>query len=912
MSLEVDDTDPDRVAVGVGSGIVNGSGETAWRPPIYYTTDGGKTWTDVTPINSDKIASSWKGAGHSSGSVASLVFGEGDEMWMTDWTEVYYTPSVSGATDAARNWSTKIKNIEELVTFSMLSPVGGDNLFTAADTKSAFLIGDDEVDVYPSIQASSSDRGKFQQGDYSAGNPNFIVGAYSSQDSSEGGYVYISENGGETWSIASGVNGSTTIYPGDAAVSAADTNKLVIATLALGDGSKILYSTDKGTTWTEATGAPTGLFAGDMWHGSSPLESDKNKGNIFYALASDGFYRSEDYGATWECTSTVPKLQQNSDGAYVKKLLNVVTYENCPGDVWVSSAAGVWYSNDFGDNFVQIEGLTNGSISLGKGRTDGSYVLYFNGILEDNNKAIYYSEDKGESFVRITDYNKYSLAKEGKLGASRNTYGRVYIGTSGLGWKYLDAPLDDYKIIKSWDLHDITATGLGNIVNTGESFVGTKISNLDYFGDFKYSVDWYGYVRNEITATQINATENAAGGSGGCTHGAITLMSDGIRMHTDYTNPWHITFTAPETGLYNLAPTRALTVQNPTAATKFYITAAGENLEIGPGGETEINAENLLTAGTTATINLLDGCEVELKQGETIVISGVAGGNSWNTYFTLNFEIELLEVNHEHVYDNDCDKTCDVCGYERETEHSWDVGWTTDETNHWHSCSVCGAVNDTVAHTFDSISGTVCSSCGYIKNAIETWNMHDELKKGLSALVATGADYKGTAFSALDLGAFDFDAAYYKKVWEINANGFKGASIYGSSTNNEQHDMLALTGGAVKTHADYNNATYITFTAPKSGKYTIVPTADLTVSGTGTSFTVSANGTALAIGPNGETDLTATTAGLKPVEVTLAAGDTIVVANKGDSWNTYFTFDFNVALTKDLTPIATYNMADEI
>ncbi|MBQ5321374.1 MAG: hypothetical protein J6K88_04900, partial [Oscillospiraceae bacterium] len=504
MSLEVDETNPDRVAVGVGTGIVTGSGETSWKPPIYYTTDGGKSWVDVTPINSDKMASEWKGSTHSSGCVASLVFGEGDEMWMTDWTEVYYTPTVSGADDAARNWSTKIKNIEELVTFSMISPKNGDNLFTAADTQSAFVIGDDEVDVYPSIQASSSDRGLFQQGDYSAGNPKFIVGAHSSQNSSEGGYVYISENGGDTWTIASGVNKSLAIYPGDAAVSATDTNKLVITTLALGDGSKVLYSADKGATWQEATGSPTDIMPNNVWHGSSPLESDKNKGNIFYVLASDGFYRSEDYGATWKCTSTVPKLQQNSDGSYVKNALNVITYENCPGEVWVSSAAGVWYSEDYGDNFVQIEGLTNGSIALGKGKTDGSYVLYFNGILEDNDKAIYYSEDKGESFVRITDYNKYSLAKEGKLGASRNTYGRVYIGTSGLGWKYLDAPLHSWNENSGYDEinHWTVCDTCGAIKDT---------SAHEYDNSCDTTCDTCGYVRTITHSWSKTYSSNANG-----------------------------------------------------------------------------------------------------------------------------------------------------------------------------------------------------------------------------------------------------------------------------------------------------------------------------------------------------------------------------------------------------------------
>ena len=42
------------------------------------------------------------------------------------------------------------------------------------------------------------------------------------------------------------------------------------------------------------------------------------------------------------------------------------------------------------------------------------------------------------------------------------------------------------------------------------------------------------------------------------------------------------------------------------------------------------------------------------------------------------------EPDTEHVYDNDCDKTCNVCGEEREITHSFDSEWSKDEDGHWH------------------------------------------------------------------------------------------------------------------------------------------------------------------------------------------------------------------------------------
>lgn len=433
MTLEVDDKNPDRVAVGVGTGLVEGSGETYWTPPIYYTTDGGKTWTDVTPISCDKMAISWKLHGHSSGCVATLFFGRGDEMWMTDWTEVYYTPSVSAPTDEGRAWRTYIKNIEELVSFSAISLPGAknDNLFTSADVHSAFAINDDEMDIYPIMP---KEKGTFQNADYYAKDPNFVVGAYTSQSgdlsAAEGG-VYISEDAGESWKALP--NWDKKRHTGAVAVSSEDKNKMVVATL---DG-ETYYTADGGETWIKSETAPTGVLPGHIWHGSKPLESDKNVGNVFYMMSPEGVYKSEDYGATWELWSQTPKMLKG------ETRIRVLTYEGAPGEIWISSSQGVWYSTNSGDTFLKMGDL-KGSVSLGKGREEGTYALYFIGTIGSHDRAIYVSENKGKGFTKLTDYNKYTLAKMGSLYASKNRFGRIYIPTGGLGWLYMDTAEDGY------------------------------------------------------------------------------------------------------------------------------------------------------------------------------------------------------------------------------------------------------------------------------------------------------------------------------------------------------------------------------------------------------------------------------------------------------------------------------------
>lgn len=434
LALDVDYDNPNRMVVGVGTGVVAGSGANAWKAPIYYTNNGGATWTNVTPITTDKQASGWKGSGHISGSVASLTFGDGDELWMTDWSEVYYTPNVSAAEDSGRKWRTYIQNIEELVSFTGISvPDGLHDIVVCSADSQAFALDDETVKQYPT-QPSRNDRGSFQQSDYCVAEPNFIVGAHTEQNEDvKTGSIYYSYDGGYSWTRANAL--AEGIRPGNVAVSSDTTSILVMATL---DGT-VLYSYNRGRSWTFADDAPSLFLPGNVWHGSSPLESDKNKGNIFYLMSPDGLYRSENWGKNWTLVSEVPEMGIRETG------INVQTIEGSPGEIWIKTSKGIYYSADYGNTVVKLEGLRAGrntsqgmAFSVGAGKTEGSYTIYFQGVIGTNEYAIYYSEDKGKTWIKSTNYEDYTLAKLGKLVGSYNQYGRVYLASSGMGWSYID------------------------------------------------------------------------------------------------------------------------------------------------------------------------------------------------------------------------------------------------------------------------------------------------------------------------------------------------------------------------------------------------------------------------------------------------------------------------------------------
>ena len=80
-----------------------------------------------------------------------------------------------------------------------------------------------------------------------------------------------------------------------------------------------------------------------------------------------------------------------------------------------------------------------------------------------------------------------------------------------------------------------------------------------------------------------------------------------------------------------------------------------------------------------------------------------------------------------HVYDDAADTTCNVCGYVRTVTppapvHTHTYGaWSNDDTDHWHECTdasctdKAGSVKDKAGHVYDDDADTTCNVCGYVR-----------------------------------------------------------------------------------------------------------------------------------------------------------------------------------------------------
>ena len=103
------------------------------------------------------------------------------------------------------------------------------------------------------------------------------------------------------------------------------------------------------------------------------------------------------------------------------------------------------------------------------------------------------------------------------------------------------------------------------------------------------------------------------------------------------------------------------------------------------------------------------------------------GTNHWHECTDVDCpnQSESIKDKEAHVYDDDADTTCNICGYVRTVtppahEHSYG-DWSKDGTNHWHECTDAACPNqsesikDKAAHVYTDDADTICNICGYVR-----------------------------------------------------------------------------------------------------------------------------------------------------------------------------------------------------
>lgn len=416
--ISVDAQDPNRVVVST-LGWWSDAGDN-----LYYSTDGGNTWGGLFPeIDASDAAPLYQ---MDTSEAAWLDWGRGENQAKTGWwvADVNINPFNSdevmygtGATIYTTRNMTQLGTepvtiafdaygLEETAVFEIISPPaqeGAPELYSIMGDLTGFA--HEDVTKCPD-DAHFMKNGKPTDIDCAFLAPQYAV--YASEEKTT--TLSYTKDGGATWETVA--HKPDPAAGGEVAMSA--------------DGSTFIWVPDSisGTPYVTHDFGETWYYVEGLGY-NAKIAADRVNPEVFYATCDGLFYVSTDGGVHFESTG-----QLVSDSA-----IPVAVFGK-EGHVWLSSSTMLMYTEDGGANFTVVKSLpTVDSIGFGKAKDEDSYpVLYAEGDDGEHGYGIYKSEDKGESWVRINDYqHQFGNLNPKFITGDSNVYGRVYFCTDGRG-----------------------------------------------------------------------------------------------------------------------------------------------------------------------------------------------------------------------------------------------------------------------------------------------------------------------------------------------------------------------------------------------------------------------------------------------------------------------------------------------
>jgi xyloglucan-specific exo-beta-1,4-glucanase len=391
-------------------------GGPVYNNAIYKTTDGGGTWSAVGTSHTSTVpwwTSAWWSAWPSA-----MVINPANttQAWYGDWFGVWKTDNY---TVASPTWSNFENGHEEIVTFTLRAPPAPsvDLLSGAADVGG--FRHNNGPNGYP-----SATMGSFQAIfglDYCEANPNFVVSGEGSQSGTTHGVRKSTDN---CVSSVACSGWTATDMPRRVAVSSTTTNIFVVGI----SGGKPKRTGNSGTSFTVCAGILENGPVGP-WETSQPLCADKVDGNKFYYFVSGKLYRSTDGGQNFTAVKT---------GLLTSSRANLRAVPGVNGEIWLSlDSNGLWKSTDSGVTFTEVLSpggarITARSIGFGKQASGSVPWLYSYGTV-DGVEGVHLSKNRGSTWTHINTSAKMMGDGPNIMEPSRQTAGRVYLGTGGRG-----------------------------------------------------------------------------------------------------------------------------------------------------------------------------------------------------------------------------------------------------------------------------------------------------------------------------------------------------------------------------------------------------------------------------------------------------------------------------------------------
>lgn len=415
----------------------------AWGDHFFRSTDGGATWTNITPGQQkgqytdnhyfvsepiDINGYEWiygKACHWGSGILIDprnpdkilMTSGNGvfacDNVWDEKGIQFYFDPA----------------GVEEVVALDMVSVPGG-----AAYSAIGDYDGYKHVDVSVIGIQHFPNMGSTGAIAYCPQNPDVMV--RFSEHESKG---YYSTDGGDTWTAMANGGGSG----GKAAITQLDDDSYrIFHTSGYG---KISYSDDFGGSWSDCSGTKGSKTPGVL--------VEPNQPNIVYAYAAqyndywasdttkkeptfeDANYQlmvSTDYGATFTATG-ICKYDQCD-------VANRIAYLGEGQIVLGAGWNGAYISTDYGKTTTKLENVSYcKTIGYGAPEKEGDVnTLYIYGKPQASDpEGLYRSQDSGDTWALINSEKLYGGTGNGNfLVGDMNEFGTVYMSTVGCGIVY--------------------------------------------------------------------------------------------------------------------------------------------------------------------------------------------------------------------------------------------------------------------------------------------------------------------------------------------------------------------------------------------------------------------------------------------------------------------------------------------
>jgi xyloglucan-specific exo-beta-1,4-glucanase len=409
--VSVDPTNKNRVIVSTVNVWNNNQFGNTWADFIYLSTDGGSTWTSkLTPTSTlNTNGIGWiAGSGIHWADCIDFDPSNTAKVRVMSGNGLFTCDDINASTTS---WKFDVKGLEETVVLDAISIPGGPLITAMGDQHGAVYASD--IYTYPTQLVNPSAANNTSVA-YAANNTSKVIRVTDK--------MYYSTDQGSTWTQAASVNGGG--Y-GKVALSA-DGNTILHCP---GGGSTTYYSTDNGGSWT-STGVTNVQDA-------YPIADYVNTNKFYiYSPNSGQLLVSTNKGVSFTASASNPGQWGSGRARAVP---------DNEGHVWVAlNGSGLKYTTNNGTSWTTVSNVTYcRAVGFGKAATGATYPTVYIWGTVGGVKGMFRSTDQGASWTRINDdaHEWGGVGNGNFVMGDMNVYGRAYMATVGRGLVAIESDL---------------------------------------------------------------------------------------------------------------------------------------------------------------------------------------------------------------------------------------------------------------------------------------------------------------------------------------------------------------------------------------------------------------------------------------------------------------------------------------